>query len=137
MLAVSAKICSRTSVLDLSPTSADKETQLVDVDDPVMTNPEHYRLLWENERVRVLEYIDEPGAQTTPHVHPDTVMVTLTAFERKLITAGHEADVALPAGRALWLPAQKHAGINTGRTATHTLLIELKGPSLPAVAPAL
>ncbi|UMG93850.1 hypothetical protein [Nocardioides sp. TF02-7] len=30
--------------------------------DPVVTNPEHYRVLFENERVRVLEYVDEPGA---------------------------------------------------------------------------
>ena len=29
--------------------------------DPVETNPEHYRVIFENERVRVLEYTDNPG----------------------------------------------------------------------------
>jgi hypothetical protein len=45
--------------------------------DPVVTNPEHYKVVFENDRVRVLEYLDEPGHQTTPHRHPDSVMYTL------------------------------------------------------------
>ncbi len=28
--------------------------------DPVETNPDHYRVVFENERVRVLEYTDSP-----------------------------------------------------------------------------
>ena len=37
--------------------------------DPVVSNPEHYRLLWENEHVRVLEYTDVPGDETTEQEH--------------------------------------------------------------------
>lgn len=106
-------------------------------DDPVTTNPDHYRLLWENERVRVLEYLDEPGTETTPHDHPDTVMVTLSDFRRRLVAGGTEVDVELTSGRAVWLPAQRHAGINIGDTPTHNLLIELKGESLTADSPVL
>jgi hypothetical protein len=98
-------------------------------DDPVATNPDHYRVLWENERVRVLDYLDEPGTETTPHDHPDSVLVTLTDFRRRLVSGNTEVDVELAAGRAVWLPAQRHAGINTGDTPTHTILIELKGDS--------
>ena len=29
--------------------------------DPVETDPEHYRVIFENERVRVLEYRDAPA----------------------------------------------------------------------------
>ena len=29
--------------------------------DPVTTNPEHYQVVYENDRVRVLEYTDQPG----------------------------------------------------------------------------
>jgi len=47
--------------------------------DPVMTNPQFYRVVMENERVRVLEYRDRPGDRTTPHQHPDSVMYTLSA----------------------------------------------------------
>lgn len=98
-------------------------------EDPVTTNPAHYRPLFENDLVRVLEYTDQPGESTTPHVHPNSVMVTLSGFERRLTTPAGQRDVTLPAHQAVWLPAQRHAGENTGRTATHTILIELKGDS--------
>jgi len=50
-------------------------------DDPITTNPQHYRLLWENEFVRVLEYFDSAGVQTVAHEHPNSVMITLSAFD--------------------------------------------------------
>jgi hypothetical protein len=96
-------------------------------DDPAVTNPDHYTVLWENDLVRVLEYRDQPGDATTPHDHPNSVMVTLTAFQRRLVSAGREVDVELPAGRAVWLAAQRHAGENIGDSPTHTIIVELKG----------
>jgi quercetin dioxygenase-like cupin family protein len=95
-------------------------------EDPAVTNPKHYTVLWENDLVRVLEYSDEPGDKTSFHVHPDSVMVTLSSFERRLFVAENEKNVALRAGEAVWLPAQRHAGENIGTTPTHTILIELK-----------
>lgn len=102
--------------------------------DPTTTNPEFYRTLWENDDVRVLEYRDVPGQETTPHEHPNTVMVTLTDFDRRLSSGAESRDVTLPAGAALWLPAQSHSGKNTGSTPTHTILVELKH-SRPASRP--
>lgn len=96
-------------------------------DDPTLTNPQLYRLLWENEFVRVLEYLDDPGARSTPHDHPNSVMVTLSGFTRKLRSGGREFEVELPAGQAVWLPAQRHSGENIGDTPTHTIFVELKG----------
>jgi quercetin dioxygenase-like cupin family protein len=95
-------------------------------EDPAITNPEHYRVLWENDLVRVLEYSDAPGDKTSFHVHPDSVMVTLSSFERRLFLPGNERNVSLTTGEAVWLPAQRHAGENIGTTPTHTILIELK-----------
>ncbi|MGG7465920.1 cupin domain-containing protein [Plantibacter sp. YIM 135347] len=96
-------------------------------DDPTLTNPQLYRLLWENEFVRVLEYLDDPGARSTPHDHPNSVMVTLSGFTRKLRSGEREFEVELPAGQAVWLPAQRHSGENIGDTPTHTIFVELKG----------
>jgi quercetin dioxygenase-like cupin family protein len=96
-------------------------------DDPTVTNSDHYRTLWENEFVRVLDYSDQSGESTTPHGHPNSVMVTLTGFRRRLTSGEDSRDVELPAGVAVWLPAQEHAGENIGDTPTHTILIELKG----------
>ncbi len=39
--------------------------------DPALTNPNLYRVVMENDRVRVLEYHDRPGDRTTDHAHPD------------------------------------------------------------------
>ncbi|KRE79374.1 cupin domain-containing protein [Arthrobacter sp. Soil763] len=97
--------------------------------DPVVTNPELYRVVFENERVRVLDYTDRPGEKTVPHSHPDSVMVTLSSFRRRLSADGREVDVELPAGLARWLPAQSHSGENTGDTETHTIFVELKEPA--------
>jgi quercetin dioxygenase-like cupin family protein len=94
--------------------------------DPTITNPDFYRVLWENDDVRVLEYRDTPGEATTPHSHPNTVMVTLTEFARELSSGDLHREVSLPAGVAVWLPAQSHSGKNIGTTPTHTILIELK-----------
>ena len=97
--------------------------------DPTISDPDKYKVVFENERVRVLEYRDEPGQQTSPHEHPDSIMYTLSAFERRLIgDAGEARDVSLAAGETRWLDAQTHSGHNTGDTPTHVLFVELKEP---------
>jgi quercetin dioxygenase-like cupin family protein len=112
--------------------------------DPTVTNPGLYRVVFENDRVRVLEYVDKPGDRTTPHEHPDSVMHTLSTFRRRLYAAdGESRDVEIRAGTTGWLPAQRHSGHNIGDTDTHVIFVELKegvgaatsalGPSGPAV----
>lgn len=96
--------------------------------DPVQTNPDLYRVVLENDRVRVLEYLDHPGDQTTPHRHPDSVMVTLSSFRRRLSSTDQEVEVELPAFQARWLDAQEHWGTNIGDTETRTIFVELKEP---------
>jgi quercetin dioxygenase-like cupin family protein len=95
--------------------------------DPVETNPDHYKVIFENERVRVLEYADEPGARTTLHRHPDSVMYTLSSFRRRLHLGELQRDVDLEAGTVGWLSAQEHYGENIGDTPTHAIFVELKG----------
>ena len=97
--------------------------------DPVATNPDHYKVVFENDRVRVLEYTDRPGDRTTPHEHPDSVMHTLSSFRRRLSSGDQHRDVEMAAGMTGWLPAQRHAGENIGDTDTHVLFVELKQDS--------
>jgi hypothetical protein len=104
-------------------------------DDPTVTDPGLYKVIFENERVRVLEYRDEPGDHTHTHRHPDSVMVTLSAFSRRVAAGGREVEVELKAGEARWVGAQEHTGENIGDTATHSVFIELKEPA-PVSAPA-
>jgi hypothetical protein len=94
--------------------------------DPVCTDPEKYQVIFENDRVRVLEYRDRPGDKTRPHQHPDSVMYTLSGFQRRLRVGQGVRDVVMEPGHAHWLPAQTHAGENIGTTPTRVLFVELK-----------
>ncbi len=98
------------------------------VDDPTVTDADLYHVVMENERVRVLEYRDRPGDMTTMHHHPDSVMVTMSSFRRRLQGDGQVADVDLEPGQVRWLADQSHAGENIGDSETHVILVELKEP---------
>ena len=96
-------------------------------DDPTRTDPDKYKVIFENDRVRVLEYRDEPGQATSPHRHPDSVVYTLSSFDRKLVDEnGQSREVTLEPGQVRWLDAQVHSGENVGSTPTHVLFVELK-----------
>jgi quercetin dioxygenase-like cupin family protein len=98
-------------------------------DDPIVTDPAFYKVIFENERVRVLEFRDDPGARTQEHRHPDSVMVTLSSFRRRVTSGDRSAEVELLAGQARWVGAQAHVGENIGDSASHSIFIELKEPS--------
>ncbi|MCA1697121.1 MAG: cytoplasmic protein [Actinobacteria bacterium] len=102
--------------------------------DPTVTDPDKYKAVFENDRVRVLEYKDDPGDRTSPHHHPDSVMYTLSSFRRRLVHGDRAVDVEIVAGRAGWLDAQEHHGENIGETESHALFIELKEPGRQAAA---
>ena len=95
--------------------------------DPVVTDGDKYKVVFENDRVRVLEYRDSPGQRTSPHYHPDYVLCSLNAFQRRFVLPGGlEAVRDVPAGMVVPGKAQSHIGENVGSTDTHVLLIELK-----------
>jgi hypothetical protein len=94
-------------------------------EDPIVTDPDKYSVVFENDQVRVLEYQDQPGACTRPHHHPNSVMVTLSSFQRRLHLDDQSRDVSIPTGFASWLPAQSHSGENIGQSDTHVIFVEL------------
>jgi quercetin dioxygenase-like cupin family protein len=107
--------------------------------DPAVTNSDHYKVVFENDRVRVLEYTDKPGDKTTVHEHPDSVMYTLSSFRRRLHAGDAQRDVELQAGTAQWIGAQQHYGENIGDTPSHAIFVELKdtigAPAAQALGP--
>ena len=102
--------------------------QLTDTSrDPVVTDGDKYKVVMENERVRVLEYRDSPGQRTSPHYHPDYVLCAVSSFKRRLtLSGGREAVVEVKAGQVAWGKAQSHIGENIGDTDTHVIIVELK-----------
>ena len=95
--------------------------------DPVVTDGDKYKVVLENDRVRVLEYRDSPGQRTSPHHHPDFVLCALSAFKRKFVLAdGKQAVREVRPGEVAWGKAHSHIGENVGSTDTHVLIVELK-----------
>lgn len=96
--------------------------------DPTRTDPDKYVCIFENDRVRVLEYRDAPGQATSPHRHPDSVMITLSGFRRRLVHGDATREVTLDPHEVRWLDAQVHSGENVGDSPTHAIFVELKEP---------
>src|SRR5215471_18947293 len=95
--------------------------------DPVVTDGDKYKVVLENDRVRVLEYRDLPGQKTAQHHHPAFVLYALGPFKRTLtLPDGKVLTREFRAGDVMWSDAQTHVGENIGATPTHVVIVELK-----------
>ena len=97
--------------------------------DALSANPQHIRLVLENERVRVLEARLEPGKKENPHSHPAYVVYVKAGGAIRLhMPDGKTAELTLKTGDVMYRePVTQHWGENVGTTATDLILIELKG----------
>ncbi|OGG35594.1 cytoplasmic protein [Candidatus Gottesmanbacteria bacterium RIFCSPLOWO2_12_FULL_42_10] len=94
---------------------------------PIATDPDKYKIVLENERVRVYEYRDKPGDTTQLHHHDSFVLHTLSPFKRKLtFDNGESVTREFKSGETIWSEEQNHIGENIGQTDTHVLIVELK-----------
>ncbi len=95
--------------------------------DPAATDPDKYRVLLDNARVRVLSYADRPGAKTQPHHHPAFVVVALAPFKRRLtLSDGRVLMREFKAGDVLYSNGEDHVGENIGELPTQIIMVELK-----------
>lgn len=95
--------------------------------DPIKTDGDKYKLKFENERVRVLEYRDMPGEKTNQHHHPAFVLYALGPFKRTItLPGGKVLTREFKAGDVLYSDAQTHIGANVGDTPTHVIIVEFK-----------
>jgi quercetin dioxygenase-like cupin family protein len=101
--------------------------KLAQAQDPVKVAPDHYKVLLENDRVRVLEVTVKPGEKTAKHSHPVNVIYSFNDAKTKFTVGGKSVVRELKADTALWGAAETHTGENVGTTETHVLVFELKG----------
>ena len=100
--------------------------------DAVQTDGDKYRVMLENDCVRVLDYHDLPGEQTHQHTHPAFVLYTLTAFKRQItLPNGKVLQREFKEGDVMWSDQQTHIGTNVGETPTHVVIVELKSTTGP------
>ena len=98
--------------------------------DAAKVEPRSYRVVLENEKVRVLEYTARPGLGVCGvgrHSHPDHVTVVLTPAKAKVTREDGTSFVAqLKAGDTFWEPAATHTAENIGGSGTRMVLVEIK-----------
>lgn len=95
--------------------------------DAVQTDGDKYRVIFDNDCVRVLDYRDSPGQKTLQHHHPAFVLYAMSAFQRTLtLPDGKVLRREFKPGDVMWSDAQTHIGENVGSTPTHVLIVEMK-----------
>jgi quercetin dioxygenase-like cupin family protein len=95
--------------------------------DAVTAAPHAYKVLLENDRVRVLEYRGAPGTKAEMHSHPDLVAVALRGGKvRFTLASGETQDAELADGEAGFFDATDHMTENAGSSEIHLVLVELK-----------
>lgn len=99
--------------------------------DAVTADPRSFRVVLENDRVRVLEYRSGPGLGVCGqgmHYHPDRVTVSLTGAKVRIANADGRTVVRdIPPGHVFFAPAETHATENIGGAGARTYIVELKG----------
>ncbi len=97
--------------------------------DAALVQPRSYRVLLDNAKVRVLEFISRPGlgvCGTGLHSHPEHLAVVLTSATVRVTQDGRTTISTAKAGDVFWSPAVTHETENVGSTEARSLIIEIK-----------
>jgi beta-alanine degradation protein BauB len=110
--------------------------------DPVKVASQYYRVVAENERVRVLRVNMPPGGDAAMHSHPAHLAVSLDDITVHMtLPDGKTQEAPLKAGEARMQPAGTHATANKGTAPMEVIVIEMKGepgtPTLPSSRPGM
>lgn len=95
--------------------------------DPVKQSPQFYKVLIDNDQVRVLEYRLKPGESEPMHRHPAGVVHYFT--DAKFLSSspdGQSVEASVRAGDTVWRDETVHAAVNIGDTEAHGIAVELK-----------
>jgi len=97
--------------------------------DPVKVAPKAFKVLLENDRVRVLDYRAEPGEKEPMHSHPDSFIYSLSSYNIRINFPDGTTEMRKgKAGEAIWQEAETHSSGNMGTADARALIVELKEP---------
>jgi quercetin dioxygenase-like cupin family protein len=95
--------------------------------DPVELDPKHYKVVIDNDQVRVLRVKYGPLEKSVMHEHPASVAVFMSDGHVKFtLPDGTSQDNVSKAHDATWADAGKHLPENVGDKPTEVIVIELK-----------
>ena len=97
--------------------------------DPVVVSPDMYKVLLENQHVRVVEYEIPPGQKDNWHTHPAKVSYIVAGGSLRITPEqGESFIVEEKTGSTTWFEAVgKHFGENVGQTPVRIVFVEIKG----------
>jgi beta-alanine degradation protein BauB len=96
------------------------------VRDAAAVTPKVAKVRLENDRVRVLEFVSDPGDKEDWHFHPASVVYVLSGGTLRICTPDGECDdVEFTAGEVLFRGPRTHTTENVGKTRLHAILVEL------------
>lgn len=96
-------------------------------EDSVAVDPKHYKVEFQNDRVRVVRIKYGPGEKSVMHAHPANVAVFLTAGQGKMTLPDGTTNVLdMKAGQVQWADQGKHLPENSGSKPFELILVELK-----------
>jgi hypothetical protein len=104
----------------------------VEAQDPAKVSPRSYKVLFENDRLRVLEYTAKPGLGVCGqgrHYHPAHLSIPLTDAKVKIVQAGKTVFADGKEGQVFFAPEEWHSVENIGTNDTRAYMIELKDKS--------
>jgi quercetin dioxygenase-like cupin family protein len=96
--------------------------------DAVAVSPDRFKVLLENEHVRVIEYVLLPGERDQWHTHPPKVSYVVSEGTLRITTADGQSFLSdEKAGTATWMETVgRHFAPNVGKTPVRIVLIEIK-----------
>jgi hypothetical protein len=107
--------------------------------DPVCVDPEHYKVIYENDEVRILKFDDTPGHKVPKHMHKYPLrLYAITPSLRQFypecatqnppppVLLAPEEDNAMPPLNPHPPPPVTHCETNVGVTDAHLIIVEYK-----------
>ena len=95
--------------------------------DPVKVDSKHYKVVLENERVRVVRVNYPPGDKSVMHAHPENLTVFLSDGRAKFTSPdGKSEERSWKAGEVMHAPAEQHLPENVSNKPIDAILIEFK-----------
>jgi hypothetical protein len=97
------------------------------VQDPVKLSPQFYKVLLDNDQVRVLEYRLPVNGKEPMHSHPPGIVYVFSPGRFKTATPDGKVQTSESQGGTVsWRDYTVHSAENIGTTEYHALAVELK-----------
>jgi hypothetical protein len=101
--------------------------------DAARVMPHTYRVAFENDKLRVLDFTGRPGmgiCGESMHSHPAHLTVVLAGWDGVITTPdGAVRHITRKLGDVFWSEAETHKVENTGKSSSRVLIIEIKSPA--------